>query len=132
MARSTSPLMVVCPLQRLADKLRRLAKNLQSWSHRKTGNIKRQLLLAREIIHQLESAQDSRLLSSLEIWLRRQLKRHILGLSSFERTRARLRSGLRCLKEGIVNTAYFQHHATYREEKIFIDSLKKEDMVFTD
>jgi hypothetical protein len=38
------PIMAVCPLQRLADKLRRLAKNLQSWSHRKTGNIKRQLV----------------------------------------------------------------------------------------
>jgi hypothetical protein len=125
------PIMAVCPLQRLADKLRRLAKNLQSWSHRKTGNIKRQLL-AREIIHQLESAQDSRLLSSLEIWLRRQLKHHILGLSSLERTRARLRSGLRWLKEGDANTAYFQHHARYRKKKNFIASLKKEDRVFTD
>lgn len=126
------PIMAVCPLQRLADKLRRLAKNLQSWSHRKTGNIKRQLLLAREIILQLESAQDSRLLSSLEIWLRRQLKHHILGLSSLERTRARLRSGLRWLKEGDANTAYFQHHARYRKKKNFIASLKKEDRVFTD
>lgn len=45
-----------CPLQLLVDKMRRLSSDLQSWSQRKVGNIKRQLQFAKEIIHRLEIA----------------------------------------------------------------------------
>jgi hypothetical protein len=51
------------PLQALADKLKRLSCHLQAWSQHKVGNIKDLLQYAREITHQLEIAQDSRLLS---------------------------------------------------------------------
>jgi hypothetical protein len=84
-----------CPLQRFAVKLKRLSKHLQSWSQRSVGNVKNQLLAAKEIMHQLEIAGDSRALSPLEEWLRRRLKLHSLALSSLERTMARTRSGLR-------------------------------------
>jgi hypothetical protein len=40
-----------CPLQHLADKFKRLARDLQSWSQHKTGHIRRQLQSAREIVH---------------------------------------------------------------------------------
>jgi hypothetical protein len=74
------PMDTSCPLQILADKIKRLSCHLQSWSQRNVGNIKEQLQLAKEIIHQLEIAQNSRALSPQESWLRCQLKKHALGL----------------------------------------------------
>jgi hypothetical protein len=85
---------VVCPLQRLTDKFKRLARDLQSWGQWKTGHVRWQLQTAREIVHQLEIAQDSRLLSPQESWLWRRLKQHTLGLASLERSIARTRSRL--------------------------------------
>jgi hypothetical protein len=73
--------MCVC----LADKLKGLTRDLQSWGQQKTRHVRRQLQSAREIVHQLEIAQDSRLLSPQESWLWRWLKQHILGLASLER-----------------------------------------------
>jgi hypothetical protein len=64
--------------------------------------------------------------------VRRQLKQHILGLASLERTIARTRSKLNWLKEGDANTAYFQHHARYIKKKNFIAKLKVADRVLTD
>jgi hypothetical protein len=43
-----------CPLYTLDLKLKATARSLQSWSQRKFGHFKSQLLLAREIVHQLE------------------------------------------------------------------------------
>jgi len=89
------------------------------------------LQFAKEILHQLEIATDSRALAVQEEWLRRKLKCHLLGLSSLERTMARLRSRLNWLKEGDANTSYFQHHARYRKKKNFVAKLRAEDrMVF--
>jgi hypothetical protein len=81
-----------CPIETLALKFRALTRALQSWSQRKVGHIKSQLLLAKEIVHQLEIAQDSRQLSSDEANLRCMLKKHGLALSSLLRTIARSRS----------------------------------------
>uniref|UniRef100_A0A0A9C4G7 Uncharacterized protein n=1 Tax=Arundo donax TaxID=35708 RepID=A0A0A9C4G7_ARUDO len=61
-----APVDVVCPVERLFLKLQRLSKGLQSWSRRKVGNIKVQLGMAKEILHHLEIARDSRTLSSGE------------------------------------------------------------------
>jgi hypothetical protein len=57
------PLDCCCPLQCFAGKLKRLSKHLQSWSQKNVGNIKRQVLMAKEILHRLEIARDSRSLS---------------------------------------------------------------------
>jgi hypothetical protein len=98
---------VFLSLGRMALKLKRLAKALQSWSHKRIGNVKSQLSLAREILHRLEIAQDNRLLCGDEIWLKGRLKHHCLGLASLERTIARLRSRIKYLKEGDANTSFF-------------------------
>jgi exonuclease III len=98
------PVVASCPQQVLADKFKRLSCHLQSWSQRKVGNIKEPLQFAKEVLHQLEIAQDSRMLSPPENWLRCQLKKHAIGLTSLERTMARLRSRLNWLKEGDTNT----------------------------
>jgi hypothetical protein len=71
------------------------------------GNIKIQLGLAREILHRLEMAQDSRVLSPDELWLLRKLKQQCLVLASLERTVARLRSRVQYLKDGDANTSFF-------------------------
>ena len=47
-------------MEQIDLKLKRLTKALQSWSQKQAGHIKTQLGLAREILHRLEIAQDSR------------------------------------------------------------------------
>jgi hypothetical protein len=56
--------------------------------------------MARELIYQLEVAQETRGLSEAEAALRRRMKLKCLGLSSLERTVARQRSRIRHLSEG--------------------------------
>jgi exonuclease III len=51
-------------LQRLADKFMRLSRDLQSWSQKRIGHINHQIQLARELLQQLEIAQDSKLFST--------------------------------------------------------------------
>jgi len=83
--------------------------------------------LAREVLHQLEIAQDARLLSRQEKWLRDQLKKHSLALSSLQRTIARSRSRITWLSEGDANTALFHFHAKHRKRKIFICKLVSDE-----
>lgn len=80
------------PLSRLGFLLAKTARALQSWSDRRIGNVRRQLLLAKELILRLDVAQESRLLSDEEFAFRAELKLIVLGLASLERTMARQRS----------------------------------------
>lgn len=61
-------------LERISLKLKRLTRDLQSLRHKTVGNVKSQLGIAREILHRLEMAQDSRVLTPEELWLLRKLK----------------------------------------------------------
>jgi hypothetical protein len=76
----------------LDNKFNAAARGLQAWSDKKVGHVESQFTLAREILHQLEIAQDLRLLTHLELELKNNLKKHSLALASFKRTIARLRS----------------------------------------
>lgn len=58
--------MASCPMERIAANFRRLNRALQSWSEKEVGHVKTQHALAREILHQLEIAQDSRMLTPEE------------------------------------------------------------------
>lgn len=53
------------------------------------GSVRSQLFMAREIIAQLDAAQEHRDLSDEELSLQRDLKQHSLGLASMVRTIAR-------------------------------------------
>lgn len=104
-----------------------MVKGLQSWSHKKVGHVNSQLGLARQVLHQLEMAQDARVLSNQEKWLRDQLKKHSLALSSLQRTIARSRSRTTWLSDGGANTALFHFHAKHRKRKNLICKLSSDE-----
>jgi hypothetical protein len=81
-----------CPLETLALKFKATVHALRSWRDKRIGNFRLQLELAKEILHQLEIAQDNRPLSILEVWLCNSLKKHSLVLTSLLWTVTRLRS----------------------------------------
>lgn len=126
-----APVQPSSPLERISIKLKRLNRALQSWSDKRVGHVKTQLALAREILHRLEMAQDNRALSGEEEKLRKDLKRHFLSLASLERTIARLRSRVKCLKDGDANTSFFHKQAAYQRRKNYILKLQNGDQVVT-
>ena len=95
------------------------------------GHLNSQLLLAKEILHQLDIAQDSRTLNSNEMWLRNNLKKHTLVLASLLRTVARVISRINWLQDGDANTRLFHMHARHKKRKNFIASLRKGDQILT-
>jgi hypothetical protein len=105
------------PFRRLTAKLKRTARCLQSWSDKKVGWVKLQLMIAREVVLRLDVAMESRRLSPDERRLRAHLKHAYLGLASLERTMARQRAKIAWLKEGDANTAFFHQHAASRRQK---------------
>jgi exonuclease III len=121
-----------CPVQTLSRKLKVTARALQSWSQKRIGHISSQLAMAKEIIHQFDIAQDSRMLQPNELWLRNNFKKHVLALTSLLRTVARLRSRIGWVKEGDANTRLFHRHASHRKKKNFIAVLKDGDNILTD
>jgi hypothetical protein len=118
-------------LQTLSRKFKATARALQSWSQKKIGHISSELALAKEIIHQFDIAQDCRTLQPNELWLRNNLKKHALALTSLLRTVARLRSQIGWLKEGDANTRLFHRHGRHRKKKNFIAKLKDGDNILT-
>ena len=120
-----------CPFPNLASKFRAVTRGLQSWSSKKVGHINSQLALAREILHMLEIAQDSRSLSPGELWLKNNMKKHSLALASLQRTIARLRSRIGWLREGDTNSSLFHLHARHRKIKNFIGQLVSGDQICT-
>ena len=120
-----------CPFISLDCKFKEVSKGLQSWSDKKIRHINSQLVLVREILHQLEIAQDARVLAAGEIWLNNNLKKHCLTLASLKRTIVWLRSRINWLKDGDANTKLFQLHARHRKRKNFIGKLVSEDQIYT-
>lgn len=100
------PVSSSCLVEILFLKLKRISRGLQKWSHRKVGNVKLQLSMAKEVLHRLEIVRDSCSLSQGKVLLRRKLKMHCLGLTSLERTIARLHSRVLFLQEGDANTIF--------------------------
>jgi hypothetical protein len=88
---------IVDPFWRLDALFRNVAESLRAWGQRKAGNIKLQLAIANTVIFRLDVAQERRLLSPGERWLRKTLKL-VVGLASLERTIARQRSRIRWLE----------------------------------
>jgi hypothetical protein len=98
----------------------------------KVGNVKLNIAIANTLILRLDVAQERRMLTPMELWLRRMLKQSVLGLASLERTMARQRSRIRWLKEGDANTALFHAVANGRRVKNHIAAVKVGDDLVTE
>jgi len=120
-----------CPFITLARKFKATTTGLQSWSDQMVGQVNFQLALSREILHQFEIAQDSRQLSSGELWFKNSLKKHSLVLASLQRTIARLRSRISWLRDGDANTKLFHLHARHRKRKNFIGKIVAGEQICT-
>jgi hypothetical protein len=68
------PVGMVDSFRALDIKFRSTAKALKSWSQKFIDNIQLQLAVAKEVMFQLEHAQDHRPLSQEEVTLRHELK----------------------------------------------------------
>ena len=123
---------IVDPFLKLDTLLRNTAKHLQSWGQRKIGNVKVQLALANSVTHRLEVAQENRILSPGEYWLKGMLKHAVLALSSLERTIARQRSRMNWLRDGDANTKLFHVVANGRRTRNFIPAITVNGEVITD
>lgn len=122
----TCPSSITDPFNRLDVMFKSTARALQSCSQRSIGQIKQQILVARTIVLWLDTAQEQRQLLAEELELRRTLKCKLLGLSSLERTMARLRSRMIFLKDGDANTRLFHLQASHRMKKKVISKLQYE------
>jgi hypothetical protein len=109
--------------------LRKLAKDLQRWNRKHVGSVRDQLLVANEIILQLDIAQESRPLSEPELQLRRGLKKRVLGLASLERTIARQRARVAAIRDGDTATQFFRISAASRRRRNHIARLRHGDAV---
>lgn len=112
-------------------KLRRVAKALKSWSMKNVGSVRLQLFMARELIAQLDAAQEPRSLTDEEWAMRADLKRKSLGLASLARTITWQRARIRYLEDGDANTKFFHLQACHRSRKNYIPSLKHEGTWFS-
>jgi mannosylglycoprotein endo-beta-mannosidase len=94
--------------------------------------VKLQIAIANTLIFRLDIAQEIRLLSPGERWLRRMLKHAVLGLSSLECTIARQRSRIRWISEGDTNTKLFHVVANGRRTKNYIAAVRVANEIITD
>ncbi|KAM0857912.1 hypothetical protein ACQ4PT_048153 [Festuca glaucescens] len=120
------------PITVIDHKLRTLGRRLKSWSDKNVGNIRMQIECAKELIYRFDVTQESRPLSPLEGWFRRELKKKFLGLCSLQRTIARQRSRILWLKEGEANTKFFHLHANHRRRKNFISQISHNGDILVD
>jgi hypothetical protein len=123
---------VADPLRRLNRKLRKLAQDLQKWGSKHVGSIRKQILVANEVIFWLEATQDLRPLSFQELTLRRELKKRLLGLASLERTITRQRARVAALKDGDAATQFFRICPMHRKRRNHISMLRDGDLIAMD
>ena len=96
-----------CAFVRLKLKLLRTTKDLKIWSKTHFSDARLQFHIASEIILRLDVAQETRLLTKLELAPRKKLKTRLLGLAAIERVRKRQASRVTWLRVGDANTKNF-------------------------
>jgi hypothetical protein len=119
------------PMATLHIKLNRSAKVLSSWSKGILSQAKIAMEVCREVIAQLDKAQEDRYLTAEERALIHLLKARLLGLAAIEKGRMRQRSRITWIKKGDANTKFFHIMTNNRKMKNFIHSLQTENGLMT-
>lgn len=114
------------PFLRLHTKLQRTGNHLKKWARSKIGRNKLLLCAAKQLVAILDVVQDYRLLSILEIELKRDLKARILGMTTIEKLRIKQQSRLTYLKADESQAKLFHVHLNGRRRKNFIQHLQAE------
>jgi hypothetical protein len=117
------------PMGVLHIKLSRTTKSLKAWSKSFVPHIKITMAVCREVIQQLEKAQENMNLSSQESCLIKGLKSRLLGLAAIQKSRLRQKSRLTWLQKGDVNSKCFHLIANARKKKKSIHSLHSDNGV---
>jgi hypothetical protein len=110
-------------------KLSRVTKSLKSWPKNLVSQGKLVMTICREVVDQLDLAQERRRLSVGERNVVKDLKMRLLGMTAIEKIRARQRSKLTWLRYGDANTNFFHLMPNARKKKKFIHSLESEGRV---
>ena len=116
-------------MKRLHIKLARVAKGIKRWKKEKIGDTKLQLAIVKEILLQLEAAQEQRMLTTMELDLHHRLKARSMGLTAIEKTRIRQRSRLTYIRCGDANTKFFHIRASARRRKNYIHCLHTDEVI---
>lgn len=119
------------PLLKLHIKLSRTAKGLRKWSRTLVTQGNLSMAVCREVISQLDKAEEERQLSSQEHVFRKFLKTRLLGLSAIEKARAKQKSRLTWLRKGDTNTKYFQIVANTRKRRYYIHMFNSNGRIVT-
>ena len=101
------PVNLVQPLKHLHIKLAHTIKGIKNWKKSKIGDTRLQLAIVKEIILQLETAQEERTLTRDELDLLKRLKVRSISLALIEKARIRQRSRLTYIRFGDANTKFF-------------------------
>jgi hypothetical protein len=123
----SKPVASTQPLKRLHIKLSRVAKAIKRWRKEKIGDTRLQLALVKEILLQLEAAQERRALTQEELELRRRLKIRSVGLAAIEKSRIRQKSRLTNIRCGDANTKLFHIRASSRARKNYIQCMQDDN-----
>jgi hypothetical protein len=80
------------------------------------------MAICREVIAQLDKAQEFRILTAGERDLNHKFKMRLLGLAATEKSRARQKSRLTWMRKGDTNTRFFHIMANNMRKNNFIHS----------
>ena len=127
----SKPVHSLLPIKRLHTKLARVAKGLKRWCREKVGDTRLQLAIVKEVLLQLEAAQEFRTLTQQELDLRRRLKIRSTGLAAIEKSRIKQRARLTYIHSGDANTKFFHIRASTRMRKNYIHSPHTDGRVAT-
>lgn len=113
-------------LMMLHNRLGNTAQALKKWSKSLFSTAKIQFQLSNEIIMRLETAQETRPLTTAESQLLTDLKHQAVGWAAVERSRRRQSSRIVHLREGDACTKFFHQKAKGRRKKNLIAYLKND------